>query len=134
MTTVGRKREAKKLTNWEDSALYKKAYELVEYTYVLLVKLPKVARPTLGWQIENATLSVMEQVVKIGSFHNRNRRFEMLSQLDADLKVLCVLARVVNKHYPKQVSAQNREAWLGELTDLVVITVGWGKRLKDGGA
>jgi len=123
-------KSTEKLGSWEDSELYKRAYALVEYTYLLLVKLPKVARPALGTQIETITLSVMRQVIEIGSFHNKDRRFEMLSILDADLKVLCVLARVVNKHYPKQISAQNREAWLKKLTELIVIEIGWAQKLR----
>jgi hypothetical protein len=119
----------KSLKNWEDSELYKKAYELVIYTYIILPKLPKVARPTLGEQIENRTLSVMRSVIEIGSYHNRERRFEMLAALDADLKVLCVLARVANKHYTKQITAQNREAWLRKLSDIIVIVIGWGQKL-----
>jgi hypothetical protein len=128
-STAPRRGADKSLKNWEDSELYKKAYELVVYTYIILPKLPKVARPTLGRQIENRTLSVMRSVIEIGSYHNRERRFEMLAALDADLKVLCVLARVANKHHVKQITIQNREAWIRKLSDVIVIVIGWGQKL-----
>ena len=76
----GGKRTKKALdkTALDDFIMYKRAYELTEYTYLLLVKLPKVARPTLGVQIENYTLSVMAQVIEIENYNNRERRYEML--------------------------------------------------------
>jgi hypothetical protein len=126
---VPRRGAGKSITNWEDSELYKSAYELVGYTYLILPKLPKVARPTLGQQVENRTLSVMRQVIEIGSYHNRDRRFEMLASLDADLKTLCVLIRIANKLYAKQITSQNREAWIRKLTAVIVIVIGWGQRL-----
>jgi hypothetical protein len=125
-----RERDKKQIKKWDESDFYKKAYQLVEYTYILLPKFPKVTRFTLAAQIENRTLAVMRQVIEIGSYHNRQRRFSMLAELDADLRVLCVLARVSNRCYKREITVQNREAWLRKLTELIYITVGWGQRLK----
>jgi len=125
-----RTKKALEKTALDDFVMYKKAYELMEYTYLLLVKLPKVARPTLGAQIEKYTLSVMAQVIEIENYNNRERRYEMLCELDTDLKVLCVLARVANKHYKKQISDKNIEAWCRKLTEIITIAFGWGQKLR----
>jgi hypothetical protein len=56
--------------------------------------------------------------------------FQLLSKLSNDLEILTILVRTATKLSNKQITPQNREAWVRKLAELTIIIIGWGKKVK----
>jgi hypothetical protein len=112
-----------------DMELIKRTESLTEYFYRYIVpKFPKSQRATIGMQMEKLILDILYLAIEIVSYNARNRRHELLLELDLKIKVVCRLVRIARINN-RAITEQNRDALINKLTELDNITMGWALKL-----
>lgn len=81
----------------------------------------------LGQEIKTTTIYVMRVVIKIGNYHNHDRRLPLMLDLDNGLKLLCELVPIV--HGYKYITDANLATWIKKMTDIDNMAMAWVMKL-----
>ena len=103
--------------------LEKRALELINYTYKLLPKFPKVERHGLCEVLKEGTYKIAQHSSLISSYFERNNREPLLRELYAEIKTMMMFVHVAYVH--GYISSKNLEAWVRKLNDVNTIVAGW---------
>jgi hypothetical protein len=97
---------------------------LMDYMYVILEKFPKKQKERfgLGNDIKALTNGCMLQVIRIINYNPFSNREEMLRELSANLKMMCVFAKIAYKQ--RLVSDRQLQAWVRNVTKVDNLAVG----------
>lgn len=107
----------------EDLKIYKQYVELIYYTFEIIEKYPKKERYALSNIIKNTTLEGMKLIIRAQKEFQKQRRVEVLHQLDVQLKYLKVLIRV--SHKKKYINSRNYAAWSKKITNISNMMGAW---------
>jgi hypothetical protein len=103
--------------------LERRVLDLLNYSYKLLPKFPKVERHGLAEVIKQGTNKIARYSSLIASYHERNNRPELLRELYAEIKTTIMFIHVA--YVQGYISPKNLEAWCRKLNDVNIIVVGW---------
>jgi hypothetical protein len=103
--------------------LEKRALDLINYTYKLLPKFPKVERHGLCEVLKSGTHNIARLSSLIASYFERDNRETLLRELYAEIKTMIKFVHVA--YVQGHISSKNLEAWVRKLNDINSIIVGW---------
>lgn len=107
--------------------IYQKYIDLIYYTNKLIIKYPKSERYNLVNEIKNVTYNGMKLIIESQKY--KNKRNNILNELDTNLKYLSVLIRVSYKN--KYINIKNYNAWSYKITVINNLMIGWMKSVKN---
>ncbi len=107
----------------EGLVIYKQYLDLIYYTENILLKYPKSERFALANEIKNATYQGMRTIIVAQKTYNKQKRLEILNNLDVELKMIKVMVRI--SHKKKYISNGNYAAWSKKITDNANLLGGW---------
>lgn len=111
------------MTDLEELKIYKQYVELIHYTLEILEKYPKKERFSLTNEIKNTTMRGMKLIICAQKAFQKQRRMEILHELDVELKFLKVLVRVSYKK--KYINNKNYGAWSRKLSNISNMMGAW---------
>lgn len=109
--------------NYEELNIYKQTLELIYYTEEILIKYPKVEKPALVSTIKTTTYDCMKLIIEISKGYNKQKKLNLLNELDSKLKFLKVLIRVSYKR--RYINSNNYSAWSKKLLNIGNLLGGW---------
>ena len=107
----------------EALTIYKQYLDMIYYTENILLKYPKSERFALANEIKKATYQGMRKIIEAQKIYNKQKRLEILNELDVELKLIKVMVRV--SHKKKYISDRNYSAWSRKITDNSNLLGGW---------
>lgn len=111
------------MMNYEQLNIYKQTLELIYYTEEILIKYPKVEKTALVSTIKLTTYDSMKLIIEISKCYNKQKKLNLLNELDSKLKFLKVLIRVSYKR--KYINSNNYGAWSKKLLNIGNLLGGW---------
>lgn len=104
------------MNDLEELIIYKQYLEMIYYMEMITIKYPKCEREGLVSVIKKYTYEGMKLIIKINKEFNKNKKIEILNELDVILKMLKVLVRVSYKR--KYITSSNYKAWSKKITNI----------------
>ena len=111
------------MNDLEELIIYKQYLEMIYYMEMITIKYPKCEREGLVSVIKEYTYEGMKLIIKINKEYNKNKKIEILNELDVILKMLKVLVRVSYKR--KYINVRNYEAWSRKINLISMSLGGW---------
>ena len=109
----------------EDLLIYKKYNDFIYYVYLLLDKIPKYEKTSIGIDIRNKLILNLELIIKM----YKTKEYNLLLQIDTNMLILKNLVRVLYKR--KYITLKNYKAFSNKVTELSKMVRGYYKKYKD---
>lgn len=109
----------------EDLIIYKKYNDFIYYLYILLDKIPKYEKTSIGIDIRNIMILNLELIISM----YKKKDYKLLINIDTNLLILQNLVRILYKR--KYISIKNYKAFSNKITILRKLVGGYYKKYKD---
>ena len=109
----------------EDLLIYKKYNDFIYYVYILLEKIPKYEKTSIGIDIRKIMILNLELIIKMYKLKN----YSLLIEVDTNLLILQNLVRILYKR--KYINLKNYKAFSNKVTELSKMVGGYYKKYKD---
>ncbi len=107
----------------EDTRIYHKYMEFISYVEMITEKYPKVTKTAIVSVIKNNLYAGIQNILCAYKAFEKSEKLKYLNNLDINLKMLKVLARVSYKK--KYISLKNYEAWSRKIYNIGISLGGW---------
>lgn len=109
----------------EDLLIYKKYNDFIYYVYILLEKIPKYEKTSIGIDIRHIMILNLELIIKLYKLKD----YKILIDIDTNLLILQNLVRVLYKK--KYINIKNYKAFSNKASELSKMVGGYYKKYKD---
>ena len=109
----------------EDLLIYKKYNDFIYYVYILLEKIPKYEKTSIGIDIRKIMILNLELIIKMYKLKD----YRLLIDIDTNLLILQNLVRVLYKK--KYINLKNYKAFSNKSIELSKMVGGYYKKYKD---
>lgn len=98
--------------------------DLIEYTYDMIRKYPKSEKFALAASIKESMFNSLRLILRANKVYgNKNKRLDILNELDAEIQLQKVFVRISNTN--KYISNSNYVNWSSKLDEIGRILGGW---------
>ncbi len=109
--------------NIEETRIYQLYIDYIGYMEMITEKYPNVTKNGIVSAIKKYLYDGMENILKAYKCFEKKDKLSYLNELDINLKMLKVLARV--SHKKKFISRRNYEAWSRKINNIGKSLGGW---------
>lgn len=113
------------ITMLDNLLIYKKYNDFIYYVYILLDKIPKYEKTSIGIDIRNILIKNLELIITI----YKTRNYNLLIKIDTNLLILQNLVRVLYKR--KYITIKNYKAFSTKITEISKMVGGYYKKYQN---
>ena len=109
----------------EDLLIYKKYNDFIYYVYILLDKIPKYEKTSIGIDIRRIMILNLRLIIMM----YKKKRYQLIIEIDTNLLILQNLVRVLYKK--KYITLKNYKAFSNKIGELFKMIGGYYKKYQD---